>query len=143
MASVRKLPSDDVLRKHVEDGMTTADIATKYDVSHEAVRQVRQRAGVPAARQRPTHAHYIPWGPLRGDHVGHLLVRRLRSYSKREQGRELSASDARRLDEWLAYMDGANPLGVPLSVWYERTDEQGFWLAPRGAGDRNYIHPPS
>lgn len=143
MASVRRLPSADLLREHVERGETNREIGERYGVSGEAVRQALGRYGVerPDASRRPNHAHYVPWR-LRGDHVNDVLARRLRSYSKRQQGRQLSETESRLLDEWLKFMDGDNSLGVALSVHYDRNDDEGFWLAPREARDRDYISPP-
>jgi hypothetical protein len=71
------------------------------------------------------------------------MARRLRAYSRRQQGYPLDATEGRLLDEWIDYMDGGNTWGVPLSVHYERTDPEGFWLEPRRDGDRDYISPPA
>ena len=141
LTGTRKLPSDEVLAEHIAAGMTKRQIADAYGVTAEAVRQALVKAGIQASRERPTHAHYLPWR-LRADHVGDVLARRLRAYSKRQQGISLSVAEARLLDQWIAYMDGDNPIGVPLSVHYDRTDRDGFWLEPRQPGDRDYINPP-
>lgn len=143
MASVRRLPAAGVLREHVERGETNREIAERYGVSGEAVRQALVRDGIEreGANQRPSHAYYVPWR-LRGDHVNDVLARRLRSYSKRQQGRQLAETENRLLDEWLKFMDGDNSLGVSLSVHYDRNDDEGFWLEPRAPGDRDYICPP-
>jgi hypothetical protein len=71
-----------------------------------------------------------------------VLARRLRAYSKRQQGRKLLTSEARLLDEWIQFMEGGNAAGLPLAVHYDRTDAQGFWLEARRPGDRDFIHPP-
>lgn len=143
MASMRRLPEADVLREHVERGESNREIAEQYGVSGEAVRQALVRSGVerPDHTRRPNHAHYVPWR-LRGDHVNDVLARRLRSYSKRMQGRQLSETESRLLDEWVKFMEGDNSLGVPLSVHYERNDDEGFWLEPRLPGDRDFVSPP-
>lgn len=142
MPSPRKLPDADVLTRHVEAGKTNAEIGVLYDVSGEAVRQALARLGITRSVSRPSHAYYLPWR-VRSDHMGDVLARRLRAYSKRQQGRPLTDTEARLLDEWLRWMDGGNSFGVPLSVHYDRSDEEGFWLAPRQPGDRDYISPPS
>jgi hypothetical protein len=141
MASPKKLPSAEVLVEHAEAGMTNQEIAEKYGVTPEAVRQQLVKAGYHRPKVRPSNAYYIPWR-LRGDHVGDTIARRLRSYSKRQQGKPLSASEERLLNDWLEYMEGANPTGLPLSVHYDRSDPAGFWLEPRRTGDRDFIHPP-
>ena len=143
MASVRRLPEASVLQEHVERGETNREIAEHYGVTGEAVRQALVRDGIarPDSAQRPSHAHYVPWR-LRGDHVNDVLARRLRSYSKHQQGRQLSETESRLLDEWMKFMEGDNSLGLPLSVHYDRNDEEGFWLEARKPGDRDYICPP-
>lgn len=141
MASAKKLPDCDVLVEHANSGLTNLEIGEIYGVSGEAVRQQLVKCGYRRPSLRPSHAHYLPW-KIRGDHMGDKLARRLRSYSKRQQGKDLSDRDARLLDEWLKFMDGNNPAGIPLSVHYDRTDPDGFWLEPRRSGDRDYISPP-
>lgn len=141
MPSPRKLPPDDVLMQHVADNETNREIGERYGVSAEAVRQALVRAGVTRETHRPSHGRYLPW-KIRTDHVGDVIARRLRSYSKRAQGRPLTDTEARLLDEWIKFMEGDNPAGVPLSVHYDRHDEEGFWLEPRAPQDRDYISPP-
>lgn len=140
MVAGRKLPSDDVLAGYAEQGMSNREIGNLYGTSSEAVRQALVRAGI-SKPERPSHARYLPWR-IRADHVGHTLARRLRAYSKRVQGRHLAEGEARLLEEWLAFMDGGNRWGLPMSVHYDRNDPQGFWLEPRQPGDRDYISPP-
>ena len=139
MSSGRKLPADPELIR-LADQLSTCEIGERFGTSGEAVRQALQKAGY-VKNTRPTHGYYIPW-TIRADHSGHVLARRLRSYSKRQQGKPLTDTENRLLDEWLVYMDGGNSWGVPLSVHYDRNDDEGFWLAPRRAGDRHYVAPP-
>lgn len=142
MASAKKLPPFDVLLRFVEeDRLSYREIADKYGVTGEAVRQALDKGGYRKPNSRPSHAHYIPW-KVRADHVGDVLARRLRAYSKRQQGKPLRDSEAKLLDEWLKFMDGENSLGVPLSVHYDRNTEDGFWLEVRQNGDRDLISPP-
>lgn len=140
MASVRKLPDDGELLKLAESGLTNREIGEKYGTTGEAVRQALARIGY-TRDTRPTHAYYLPWR-IRSDHAGDVLARRLRAYSKRQQSKPLSETESRLLDEWVKFMEGGNSFGVPLSVHYDRTDDEGFWLEPRQPGDRDYISPP-
>lgn len=137
----RRLPEGEVLAEHVAAGMTKKQIAARYGVTVEAVRQSCVRYGIELPRERPSHNHYVPWR-LRGDHVGHVLARRLRAYSKRQQGIRLSPQESKLLDEFIEYMEGSNPSGLPLSVHYDRLDNEGFWLEARQPGDRDFISPP-
>lgn len=141
MASQRKLPDERTLRGLVDRGQSDNDIGKRYGTSAEAVRQRRIRYGIERESNRTDHSRFIPW-KLRADHVGDVIARRLRAYSKRQQGRELLPDEERLLEQWITYMEGGNPTGVPLSVHYLRTDSDGFWLEPRQAGDRDFISPP-
>ena len=141
MASRRKLPEIDELKRLAEAGMSNQDIGEKYGVTGEAVRQAFAKEGIHRTPERASHLYYIPWS-VRADHVGDTIVRRLRSYSKKQQGRPLTEREQRLLDEWIDFMEGDNSFGLPLSVHYSRTDPDGFWLEPRRHGDRDYISPP-
>lgn len=142
MPSVRKLPDVDVLLEHVhQDGLSNFEIGQRYGTTGEAVRQALAKAGFRRGPERPNHSRYLPWR-IRADHVGDVLARRLRSYSKREQSKMLSDTEERLLADWIKFMDGGNTHGLPLSVHYDRSDEDGFWLEPRQPGDRDYISPP-
>lgn len=140
MAYGKRLPELDVLLGHVKSDKTNKEIGDLYGVSGEAVRQALARGGVQRSDKRPSHRQYIPWR-IRADHAHDILAKRLRLYSRAEQGFPLSDAERRQLVEWQDYMDGGNRWRVPLSVHYERS--QGFWLAPRQAGDEDYISPPS
>jgi hypothetical protein len=129
------------MMRHFHDGLTNAEIGEMYGTTPEAVRQRLAKMGIQRGTGRPSHAHYLPW-TLRSDHSGHVLAKRLRAYSKQQQGKQLSDEDARLLAEWRRFMDGENSLGLALSVHYNRADDEGFWLDPRQPGDRDYISPP-
>lgn len=137
-----RLPSADVVKQLHEEGLTNKEIGDKYGVTSEAVRRVLKAEGLTAGRQRSDHSYYVPWR-LRADHAHDVLAKRLRSYSKRQQGAPLSEDEERKLQNWIEFMDGANPYGLPLSVHYNRMDPEGFWLEPRQPGDRDYISPPA
>jgi hypothetical protein len=140
MAYGKKLPDDKTLARLVKQGLTNKAIGELYGATGEAVRQKLLALGL-RQQERPSHAQYLPWR-IRADHVGHVLARRLRAYSKRQQLIELSEIESRRLDEWLKFMDGGNRWGLPMSVHYDRNDPDGFWLEPRAATDRDYIAAP-
>jgi hypothetical protein len=142
MPSPRKLPDAGVLLEHAQQGMTNIEIGERYGTTGEAVRQALAKSGYGRSAERPNHGRFLPWR-IRADHVGDVLARRLRALSKKEQGKSLTDSEARLLEEWIKFMDGGNEAGVPLSVHYDRLDDEGFWLEPRQPGDRDYISPPT
>jgi biotin operon repressor len=137
-----RLPARDVLVELHQAGLSNQEIGDRYGTTREAVRLALKRAGVQVERVRNDHSRYLPWR-LRADHTHDVIARRLRSYSKRAQGAPLSPDDARKLAAWEEFMNGANPYGVKLSVHYDRTDDDGFWLEPARPGDRDYISPPA
>lgn len=136
-------PDKETLKALIESGLTNPEIGARYGVTGEAIRQAAIRYGLTPAGYgtRVNHQDYMPWRRVRADHVGDMLARRLRSYSKRQQGKALRTEEARRLDDWISYMDGQNRWKLPMSVHYSRAE--GFWLEPRRDGDRNYVCPPS
>lgn len=136
-----RLPARDVLVELHNSGLSNKEIGVRYGTTTEAVRLALKRAGVQMPRMRNDHAHYLPWR-LRADHTHDIIARRLRSYSKREQGVVLPEDEARKLERWEEFMNGDNPYGVKLAVHYDRTDPEGFWLEPRRDTDRDYISPP-
>lgn len=136
-----KLPEVAVIMEHRSAGMSNNEIGAQYGVTGEAVRLALKRHGVELPRLRNNHAKYIPWR-IRADHANDPLVRRLRLYSKRQQGVPLDERDRLMLEEWEDFMRGANPHGLELAVHYDRNDPEGFWLEPKKPGDRDYIAPP-
>lgn len=136
-----RLPSAEVVRELHEQGMSMREIGNRYAVTNEAVRQKLQSVGVRTGN-RNDHSHYLPWR-LRADHSHDVIAKRLRAYSKQQQGVQLPDDEARKLVKFMEFMDGANPVGVALSVHYDRLDAEGFWLEPRQPGDRDYISPPT
>lgn len=136
-----KLPDVEVVKRHRDEGMSNIDIGNQYGTTGEAVRLALKRAGIEMPPMRINHAHYLPWR-IRADHSHDVIARRLRAYSTLQQGGTLDESEQRKLERWMSFMDGANSYGLRLSVHYDRTDREGFWLAPREPGDRDYIHPP-
>lgn len=142
MAAPGKLPPFEKLMEHVNDGLINREIAELYEVTPEAVRQALARGGFIRSAGKPSHTRWLPWR-LRATHNGDVLVKRLRAYSKRQQGIALGESEERLLDEWVKFMEGDNSLGVPLSVHYDRMDDEGFWLEPRQPSDDGVVSPPA
>lgn len=141
MPSNARLPGLDVLQELREQKWTNKEIGVRYGTTGEAVRLALKRGGVQVDRVRSDHSYYLPWR-LRADHAYDPIAKMLRTYSKTQQGGEVSEADARKLAAWLKFMDGGNPYGLKLAVHYDRSDPEGFWLEPRLPGDRDYIHPP-
>ena len=141
MAQQKKLADFMELKRLMDAGMSNKQIADRYSVTREAVRQAFAKHEIRNSPERTRHAKHLPWR-VRSDHTDDMLAKRLRAYSKRQQNQPLAARDERLLDEWVSYMDGNNWTSVPLSVHYDRADADGFWLEPRSPEDTDYVHPP-
>ena len=140
MPGQSKLPSDARMRELHEEGLTNQQIASRYGVTREAVRQKFARMGLDRGPRRADHRRFLPWR-MRAQHQQDVLARRLRELSKREQGFPLTDTENRNLDEWLAFMEGDNDAGVPLAVHYNMNDPEGFWLQPRTDEDDGLVSP--
>jgi len=140
MAGRAKLPSLEVVLDLKKQGLSNEEIAKRYGVGKEAVRIFLVRHGQAPPPSRPDHKRYLPWR-IRGNHAHKPAAHRLTDYSRRCQGIELPPSHAELLDEWMRFMDGDNPHGIPLSISYSLNE--GFWAQPRQPGDHDYIHPPA
>lgn len=136
------MPACEVLQRLKGEGKTNREIADMYGAKPEGVRVAFIRCGMkpPRAGSRYDHTRFFPWKSMRSDHKSDFLAKRLRALSKKVQGGQLGAGEDRLTDEFTSYMDGTNRWGLPLSVHYDR--DEGFYLAPREPGDRDYIHPP-
>jgi len=69
MASLKKLPDGEVLIELAKSGLSNQEIAERYGVTAEAVRQALVKSDYRRERLRPSHAHYIPWR-VQANHVG-------------------------------------------------------------------------
>lgn len=142
MASNKKLPDCTTLAEHARNKMTRKEISLLYGVTPEAVRQAFIACGIEYETQKPNYSRFIPWR-VRADHVGHPMHKMLRRYAKKQLGREMRPNEERLLEKWIKMMEGENYTSLPLSVHYNRMDDDGFWLEPKRPEDRDFIHPPA
>jgi hypothetical protein len=129
-----KLPNDDELARLHKAGESIKDIAARYGASYEAVRRRLKAAGIEATRAAPRYD--LPWR-ARADHRQQAVIQHWYAWRRREMGQSRSEAEAVRVDQWLTFMEGRNPRGVPLSIYYDRTT--GFWLRPQRVGDELYL----
>jgi hypothetical protein len=131
----RKLPDDAELRRLREDeGMSVRDIANEFGSSYEAVRLRFKGMGV-RATQEPLR-YDLPWS-IRPDHNNHAILREWKKWKRRELGASKSEAEAEAVDRFVAFMEGNNSFGVPLSIGYDRTE--GFYVRRRRVGDHDYL----
>lgn len=131
----RKLPDDDELRRLREvEGMSVREIATEYGASYEAVRLRFKGMGVAATK---THLKYdMPWS-IRPDHNNHAILKEWKKWKRRELGAAKTQAESDSVDLWVAFMEGNNSFGVPLSIGYDRSE--GFFVRRRRVGDKDFL----
>jgi hypothetical protein len=130
----RKLPSDEELQRMREAGMSLSKIAEEYGASYEAVRLRFKSMGVQATK---THIQYgLPWS-IRPDHNNHSALREWKKWKRRQLGVSRSEEEAASVDLFVAFMEGNNSFGVPLSIGYDRME--GFFVRRRRVGDSDYL----
>lgn len=129
MPAVRLLPSDSILQRYVEQGMTHQQIAerifldTGNRVSRSSVSAAISRAGLsqPQARYLDT----LPWR-VRVQHIKEYPARMLRLLGRRNSGGDLTEEEAKRLDSWLAMLKDNHAV-----VAYAPEAQQGFHYVER------------
>ena len=127
MAPPRFLPSDSILEKWLDEGLTHEQIRER--IEHETGKVVAlgtisaaiSRAGLSSM---PRYRDIIP-APIREDHQGAYPHVMLRLLGRRTQGGELTADQEKRLDSWLKKLDAED-----VVVAY-RHDSNDGWIYVR------------
>jgi hypothetical protein len=117
MPAPRKLPSNEVLLKLREKGLSYAQIADEYGVTEGAVYWQLRDAG--ATKTRADHSKYLPW-KVKIEHAHTrpaTLLRYLSRHEHAENGRAepLPAAKERMVTKWLADLETAG-----VVVCYDR-----------------------
>ena len=138
MPAKRLMPSDSILEKWVNEGLSHQEIVDRVleteniVVTKSAVAAALSRAGLTNRVRYDTH---IPWTPIRPDHARAYPLAMLRFLARREAGLDLTADQSDRLDSWLARMDKENAVVV-----YDYDSAEGFTYHRRKPEDPK--HPP-
>lgn len=104
MAKPRILPSNQELKKMVDQGMTHQEIAehvtrtTGEVVQRSAISAALSRAGL--AEQGKRYKDEIPW-KVKTEHLTQYPARMLRLLGRRNQGLTLTGDEEQRLESWL------------------------------------------
>ena len=132
MAPPRFLPSDSVLKKWLDEGLTHKQIQARIkeqdgvEVALGTISAAISRAGLSNPVRYPT----IPWHPIRADHQNAYPLLMLRYLGRRELGEEMTAEQNRRLDAWIERLEKEN-----ACVAYRPDSEQGWYYVRRRPGD--------
>lgn len=133
MAAPRILPSDSMLQKYIERGMThqqIADLITKESgvpVARSTVSAALSRAGLTT---RVRYDEVIPWKRIKTEHNHHYALTMLRLEARLRAGQELTEDQQKRLDSWKQRLADEDA----VVVYLPNTDE-GFFYVRRKPSD--------
>ena len=133
MAAPRILPSDSMLQKYVERGLThqqIADLITKESgvpVARSTVSAALSRAGLTT---RTRYDEMIPWKRIRVEHNHHYALTMLRLEARHRMGSQLTEDQSKRLESWKQRLVDEDA----VVVYLPDTDE-GFYYVRRKPSD--------
>ena len=137
MAAPRLVPSDSMLQKYVERGLThqqIADLITKetgVPIARSTVSAALSRAGL---TDRVRYDEVIPWKPIKAIHNRHYALAMLRLEARRQGGLTLTEEQAKRLESWKAKLEEENALVV-----YLPDTEDGFYYVKRKPSEKDSL----
>lgn len=137
MAPPRYIPSDSILKKWLDEGLSHQDIVDRIleqdgvRVSKSSVAAAISRAGL---SHRIRHDDYIPWSPIRADHATSYVLTMLRSAARRAHGETLPPELEARLDSWIKRLEENS-----VVVHYDADTAEGFLFVPRRPCDKGLI----
>ncbi|KAD3515025.1 hypothetical protein GD627_11995 [Arthrobacter yangruifuii] len=141
MPAARKLPDNTTLRQLRAQGMRLIDIAEKYGVTEAGVWKALERAGF--TETRATYKDILPW-EIADEHKSTAVMDRFRSITKQKAGGELSAHEAKLLEDWLQDLAASD-----VVVAYHKdappnsaSRKGGFYYVPRTEQDEWIIREP-
>lgn len=132
MAPPRYIPSDSILANWRDEGLTASQMAARIkeqsgvDVATGSVYAALSRAGL---TNQLRYDEWIPWSPIRADHVNAYPLLMLRLAARREAGHDLTELQNKKLDSWI---DRLQDEGVV--VHYEHDTADGWFYVPTREG---------
>jgi len=139
MPAKRLVPSDSILERWRDDGLTISEMVDKThddfntSVSKGAIASALSRAGL---TNRVRYDDVIPWKRIKAEHNGEYPLIMLRLLARRKHGLSLTEQQESRLDSWLERMDDEKAIVV-----YRYHSEQGFYYVHRKPGEKGYARP--
>lgn len=133
MAAPRYLPSDSILQRMVERGMTHQQIAdavskeTGVRISRSTVSAALSRAGL---TNRVRYTDEIPWPVIKTEHNHHYALTMLRVRARIAAGAKVNDDMQARYESWLEKLDESNAV-----VAYVYDSPDGFYYVPRERRD--------
>lgn len=133
MAAPRIVPSDSMLRKYVERGLThqqIADLITKetgVPVARSTISAALSRAGL---TQRVRYDSVIPWPKIKAVHNRHYALTQLRTKARMDAGLKVTEEQRKRFESWRDRLFEENAICV-----YLIDSEDGFYYVRRKPSD--------
>lgn len=137
MAAPRLVPSDSMLRRYVERGMThqqIADLITKetgIPIARSTISAALSRAGL---TQRVRYDEVIPWNPIKAIHNRHYALTMLRLEARRLASIPLTEEQEKRLAAWKEKLDSENAVVV-----YLPNTEDGFFYVKKKPSEKGKL----
>lgn len=133
MAAPRYLPSDSMLQKYVDRGMTHQEIAdliakeSGVPIARSTVSAALSRAGL---TNRVRYDEVIPWKRIKVEHNHHYALTMLRLEARLRNGSKLTEEQAKRLDSWKQRLNDEEAV-----VIYLENSDDGFYYVKRKPSD--------
>lgn len=141
MPAKRKLPSDSILARWVEEGLDHKQMQQRIkeqfgeEVALSSVSGALSRAGL---TNRVRYDDFIPWGRIALEHNHAYQLTMLRCAARMDKGLPVRDGDKRRFETW---RDELKSKGVV--VHYDYDSEQGWFYVPARPGvDTGLIRVP-
>lgn len=141
MGRRRVLPSDYILQRWVEEGLTHKQIAqrigeqTGYEPNRSSVSAALSKAGL---TDRVRYDKFIPWSPISIDHNGHKYLQNLRVGARLDAGLKVSPESKQRFDNFVRNLTDANAIVV-----YLYDTDKGFYAVRREPDEVGLVRPPT
>jgi hypothetical protein len=125
MPAKRKMPSDSILERWVDEGLDHHQIQdrikreTGEDVALSSVSGHLSRIGL---TNRVRYDEFIPWGRISVDHNHAFQLTMLRIGARLQAGKEVRPVDRTRYENWVAKLQQAGAV-----VHYEYHSPDGFY----------------
>lgn len=124
MAPPTLVPDKTTLRRHIEDeGLTHAQIASMYGLARSSISAAAAKYGLAGSMTR--HDDTVPW-KVKIVHAREYPVRMLRLLGRRRKGMDLTESETKLLDAFLAKLDKEKAI-----VAYDPDSLDGFLFVDR------------
>lgn len=137
MPARRILPSDSILAKWRDEGLTYKQMAQRVEeqtgerVPPATIGAALSRAGL---TERVRYDDVIPWPKIKTEHNHHYALYCLRLVARRKYGLEMTDEQESRLDSWLARLKEEGAIVV-----YRYDSPDGFYYVPRRKGERGLV----